>query len=149
MFTQEQERTLYLKRRYFRHGTFSYLFDAYGVELACVVEQPYNDNEPFNSCIPEGVYTFQPHDSPSKGHCYVMINENLGVGIDSGLRTHCLMHKANLPEEVEGCFAVGSEFSQLTIEGVTNWGVLNSKNTFDKLMKLFDNQVYTLVIEKD
>jgi hypothetical protein len=149
MLTKEQERTLTLKRRYFEFGTYSYLYNAYGVQIACVIEPPFLDNEKGKSCVVEGTYRFVPHKSPTFGDVYVLINENLGVGINGELRTYCYMHSANIPSQLQGCMAPGSKFSELTINGVKQWGVIDSATTFKGIMNDLNGEEYTMIIEKD
>ncbi len=136
--------TYKLKRRYFEHGTYSTL-DHKGDFICNAVERPWLNNKPSESCIPEGEYKLSPHDSPKFGYCYILEAKQLGVGKDSGLRTHILIHKANAPSELQGCIAVGKGFG--TVKG--QWAVTNSTGAFNELMQELAGEVHTLIIEKD
>lgn len=84
------------------------------------IEQPWMPNsngarggEPFNSCVPDGMYQLAPWESPTKGEVYILSAPELGVhklpehhGAWHG-RNLCLIHVANFAHEVEGCIAIG------------------------------------------
>ncbi len=136
-------KTLTLRRRYFVDGTFSTLHDGAGEQLCCMVERPWQNNAPRQSCIPEGTYQLIPHTSPKFGQCYALEANTLGVTrYGPSLRTHILIHTANLPSQLQGCIAPGEGF------GVINnqWGVINSRAAFDKLMNHLDNKAWQLII---
>lgn len=138
-------RTLFLQRRYFEHGTFSYLYSPEGEQLCAVVEREWNNNQPNISCIPQGEYTLVPHHSPRFGDCYALVAPSLGVTIHGpSLRTHILFHVANLPEQLEGCLAPGMGFGVVK----NQWGVVNSTIAFDKLMEYLGGDEWKLVISQ-
>lgn len=69
------------------------------------IEQPWRNNEPFRSCVPDGDYKLIPWVSPSKnrrfdGRCLKII------GCEPA-RTDCLFHTANWSFELQGCVAPG------------------------------------------
>ncbi|MCZ4339633.1 DUF5675 family protein [Shewanella colwelliana] len=135
--------TLTLYRRYFPHGTFGELKDAGGNTVAVTTECPWLNNQKGKSCIPEGIYQIQRHQSPSKGVCLAIIAPTLGVTLyGPSQRTHCLIHVANRVSELQGCIAPGESFGVLAKE----WGVLQSRNTLEQLLALVGEQVCTLVI---
>lgn len=135
-----------LKRRYFEAGTYSILYRQDGSKVCCVVEKAWRNNEPNQSCIPEGTYDLYPHQSPKFGECYALEKLSLGVTRDgSGLRSYILIHKANTPSELEGCLAPGVEFG--TVNG--EWGVLNSTAAFNALMTELAGETASLTIVKD
>lgn len=130
-------KTLTLRRHCFPHGTFSTLYDPSGNELCKMVEPAWENNKKGKSCIPFGTYDILPHQSPKYGECYVLSCPDLGVtAYGPSHRTHCLMHSANLPEQLEGCMAPGKEF------GVVNgkWAVVSSKVAFNQLMAYLDKK---------
>ncbi|WP_087022452.1 DUF5675 family protein [Thaumasiovibrio subtropicus] len=136
-------RTLTLRRRYFDDGTFATLHSKNGEQLCATVERPWQNNTPRKSCIPEGTYRLIPHTSPKFGECYALEANTLGVTrYGPSLRTHILIHAANLPSQLQGCIAPGEGF------GVINnqWGVINSRNAFNKLMAYLDNKEWQLII---
>lgn len=135
-----------LRRRYFEFGTFSYLYRQDGSKVCAMVERADNNNAPNVSCIPEGTYRWLPHESPKFGSCYALEAETLGVTrYGPSLRTHILTHKANLPEQLEGCMAPGVAFGILG----NDWAVLNSTAAFNALMQELNGQEHTLTIVRD
>lgn len=135
-----------LRRRYFAHGTFSTLQREDGSQVCCFVERPWLNNQPNKSCIPEGSYQLQPHDSPKFGKCYALNAATLGVTPNGpSLRTHVLVHKANLVSQLEGCLAPGTSFGVVNNE----WAVMSSGVSFNAFMSELDGAIATLVICKD
>ncbi|AUR91892.1 hypothetical protein NVP1166O_31 [Vibrio phage 1.166.O._10N.261.51.C7] len=134
------------KRRYFEELTLSEVFTDKGEFVCRLVERPYLNNQPNVSCVPEGVYIFSPHKSPSQGDCFILEAHSLGVYTQThpkAVRTHILWHVGNTAKDVIGCAAVGQEFT--SIGGA--WGVNNSRVTLDRLKKLITKQTF-LIIEK-
>ena len=137
---------LTLRRRYFEHGTFSTLHREDGSKVCCIVERPWLNNQPNKSCIPEGTYNLQPHDSPKFGKCYALNAATLGVTpYGPSLRTHVLVHKANLVSQLQGCLAPGTGFGVVNNE----WAVMSSGVAFNVFMNELNNEVATLAIYKD
>jgi hypothetical protein len=135
-----------LRRRYFEHGTFSTLHREDGSQVCCIAERPWLNNQPGKSCIPEGTYNLLPHESPKFGHCYVVSAESLGVTpYGPSLRTHVLIHKANLVSQLLGCLAPGISFGVVNNE----WAVMSSAVAFNALLSELNNEVCTLAIYKD
>ncbi len=135
-----------LKRRYFKHGTYSYLYREDGSEACCFVEREWCNNEPFKSCVPEGTYNLVPHQSPKYGDCYALDAPTLGVTIHGpSTRTVCLVHIANKPSELLGCMSPGLRFGYVGNE----WSVISSGVAFKALMKEFDGKSVQLTIIKD
>lgn len=134
------------KRRYFSHGTFSEVFTDKGDFVCVLVECQNLNNQPSVSCVPEGLYRFSPHKSPSQGNCFILEAPTLGVYPSvhqKAVRTHILWHAGNTVKDVIGCAAVGDQFGALN----GNWGVLNSVNTMSMLRKLITKPTF-LTIEK-
>lgn len=139
---------LYLKRNYFPHGTFGFFCDENHNEICKSVERKWDDNKKGASCVPEGDYRITPHKSPKFGDCYILesMDSDIVAKSENGvaLRTHILIHKANLPEQLEGCVATGLDF------GVLNgkWAVLNSRDAFGILMSHLGGEPAILHIQK-
>jgi len=134
-----------LKRRYFKEGTYSYLYRADGSEVCCFVEKEWRNNKPFESCVPEGEYDLVPHNSPKYGECYALVAETLGVTVNGpSIRTACLVHIANKPSQLVGCAAPGLSFGFL----VGEWCVSSSRLAFNALIKELDGKPAKLLIEK-
>ena len=64
------------------------------------LENPWRDNQRNISCIPTGTYRVTPHESPSKGLCFLLH--------DVPNRDHVLVHVGNYTKDTEGCILVGS-----------------------------------------
>lgn len=135
-----------LKRRYFEHGTYSILHREDGSKVCCMVERPMLNNKKSESCIVEGTYAVVPHQSPKFGRCYALEAVELGVTRQGpSLRTHVLIHKANSPQELQGCLAPGVDFGFVNGE----WAVVNSTDAFNALMREFNNEIVSISITKD
>jgi len=138
-------KTLTLHRSYFPHGTFGILTDDNGNEFLKTVEREWKNNQPSISCVPEGEYRLVPHQSPKYGKCYALEAPELGVTINGpSLRTHCLFHAANLPEQLEGCVAPGMRFGVVS----NKWAVLESKVARDHLMSYLGGEEARLIIRR-
>lgn len=145
MFIGCAMKTLTLHRNYFQHGTFSILCDENGNPILKTVEREWANNTPNISCIPEGVYDVTPHDSPRFGKCLALSAPSLGVTIyGPSLRTHCLIHAANKPSQLQGCIAPGLDFGVVDNE----WAVLSSRDALLELMKYIDHKPAKLIIRK-
>lgn len=98
------------------------------------VERPWKDNEPFESCIPEGQYrcewrpTTTPVPNEYKGHTWYVIGGT--VGFDSGDRTRIAWHLGNTAEDVQGCIAFGLRLG--TVGG--KWAVQRSREAMSQLV---------------
>ena len=65
------------------------------------IERPWIANKPSESCIPEGEYRLERHDSPRFGSRRWEFQEVPG-------RTYILFHSANFAYQLEGCIALGN-----------------------------------------
>lgn len=122
---------LILRRNYLDNCTMGKLYHE-GKFICYTVEKPWKSNIPFESCIPAGIYDLREYNSPKHFNCFVMVNKNLGVGITEGIRTHCLIHIANFPDEVVGCIGPGLRLHP------TTWGVAHSRLAMEELNGLID-----------
>lgn len=83
------------------------------------MEQAWNDNTPFVSCIPEGIYELIPYISKRYGECFVAVNEALNVYFsklspnrpDNGRYKCIFFHRGNYPKNFEGCGGVGEKYN--------------------------------------
>lgn len=113
---------------YSRFGTLSRLL-VEDLELY-LIELPWRGNERNRSCIPEGVYPFQKHDSPRHG-------ETLWLR-DVPERSEILIHSANGPHQLDGCLAPGiaydwwAEHNELC--------VVDSREALRKLLDAADDE---------
>lgn len=82
-------------------------------QLICyTIEQPWNHNLPYQSCVPAGAYELKPWSSTKHPNSYVLINEDLNVfehenPHDPTSRFACLIHVANWAHNVQGCIGPG------------------------------------------
>jgi hypothetical protein len=83
-------------------GTFGVLRDR-DIPFALTLEDPWHDNAPNESCIPEGHYTCIRIKSPRFGETFQIL--------DVPGRTYILFHKGNTIADTKGCVLVGEEFS--------------------------------------
>lgn len=105
-------------------GTFGEL--SIGGEFICfTVEQPWNDNIPYKSCVPTGTYKLIPFNSPAHGFTWQFENPELNVFTQQTRRKSdrfaCEFHVANYADNVQGC--IGPGMGRATNEGrkmVTN-----------------------------
>jgi Family of unknown function (DUF5675) len=103
-------------------------------EPLCVTcEDPWNDNKPNISCIPEGTYQCVPHDGAKYKNVWRL--ENV-PGRDA-----ILIHNGNTTNNTEGCILVGSALGYL----IGKPAVLNSVMTLNKLRKILPDN-FTLTI---
>jgi hypothetical protein len=65
------------------------------------IERPWLANKLSESCVPEGEYRLERHDSPRFGPRMWELQEVPG-------RTYILFHAANFADQLEGCIALGS-----------------------------------------
>ena len=99
-------------------GTFGGLIDDTGKQLCFTVERPYTGDHP---CIPCGVYSVEPYQSPKHGDVWQVMNVEGRSNIE--------IHPANLASELLGCIAPGDSLG--TLGGVS--AVLDSQKTFAML----------------
>jgi hypothetical protein len=106
------------------------------------VEQPWNNNEPFKSCVPSGEYTLSPHESGKYGDVLCMVN-NDGVTHFKEANTKryaCLIHVANYAKDVEGCIGLGVGYN-------TNMVTSSRKAISEFYDMISPNESHSLIIE--
>lgn len=139
-----------MRDTYWQTGTYGILY-VEGRQFPSV-EQPWNDNTPFESCIPEGTYTVSPRMSPRFGDCFILsggtvVKEEREA--KDGQRYLCLIHSANWADQLQGCIAFGSrrDFMPTTIrKGVKALGVTDSARTLRVLLDLLGDKEWELRI---
>ena len=94
--------TLFLERSYLWIGVAGRLKLLNGLTVH-TLERPWCNNEPFFSCIPEGLYVCRRIVSPKFGPTFE-------VSCVDG-RSHILFHKLNTVHETRGCIGVGTRIS--------------------------------------
>lgn len=121
-----------LERSYTEIGTFGKLYDPNNAFICYTIEKPWENNEPFNSCVPEGTYELKNYNSPTYGPSIALYAPTLNIfvnQVDDRARFACLFHAANTASELAGCIAPGDRLGVVRNE----WAVMNSKNTLRKL----------------
>lgn len=85
------------------------------------IEDPWNNNIPFNSCVPDGEYDLVPYSSPKYPDTWALVNQSLGIyyakkDIPAGVvaRFACLLHVANFEDDIEGCMGPGLDLTIMT-----------------------------------
>lgn len=109
---------------------FYTMFETFGlIELPnalrlFTVECPWQDNEKWISCIPEGSYVCTRHDSPSHGETF-LVNNVPG-------RSHILFHVANTSADLHGCIGI-AKGPAIFLE--KRWGLGNSTKGMTEFMR--------------
>ena len=131
-------------------GCFSELY-INGEFIYYTVEQPWNDNKPFKSCVPVGDYDLIPFSSGRYGRTYALSNPELDVVVNmseasKGQRYACLIHAANWASQLQGCIAPGREllWGQRTDNTDTNYEptlmVTDSRSALKGLLPRLDDE---------
>lgn len=118
------------------NGTHGVLLDQ-GVPFALSLEPPDRNNEPFESCIPAGVFICKYVNSPRFGATYEVR--------DVPSRSHILFHTGNFTKDTSGCILVGERFE---VVGKNESAILSSGEGFREFMKRmrFDGSYEDLVL---
>lgn len=100
-------------------------------------EDPWNNNKPFDSCVPDGVYDLVPHDSPKHPDTWALVNHDLDIyhlpaDMPGKGRFAILIHPGNYETDVEGCIAPGK--SPALVDG--RHMVTNSKTAMEALRRI-------------
>ena len=96
-------------------GVFGKLF-INGNFYCYTVEQPWNNNKPYKSCVPVGEYELIEYRSPKYSDTYALHNPKLDVYAykeyaGENDRFACLLHPANWTHQLQGCIAFGKDIS--------------------------------------
>ena len=100
------------------------------------VEQPWNGNKQFESCIPDGIYNMERRRSP------VVERTSDGDYLEGWEITHVpgrtfiMIHPGNWPSNFEGCIGVGVNYQ--VMDGRN--GVTQSRLAFAQLMGALDGR---------
>src|SRR5210317_1314946 len=115
------------------------------------IERPWIKNPagpgglPFESCVPDGIYSLRPYTRPSGKKAFIFSNPDLGVWEQKEDMDHTswgryltLIHPGNTVVDVVGCIAPG-------LTG-TDRAVGSSRNAMLKLHELLDGSEHDLAI---
>lgn len=94
------------------------------------LELPNLGNQRRISCIPEGVYKYIKHESPTFG-------STLWVQ-DVPERSEILVHHGNFTKDTLGCILCGRSFYD--IDGDSTTDVTNSRKTLERLLELVPDE---------
>jgi hypothetical protein len=95
-----------------------------------------------DTLMPVGRYELVPHDSVKHPNTLAFVNTELGVWhlpedvpheATPHVRTTCLLHSANWPNQLEGCVAPGETVARFPQQGM---GVTNSRRTMNSLLEI-------------
>lgn len=100
------------------------------------LELAWNDNKPFESCIPKGTYKVKTRSSDTyREHWHILDVEG---------RDLILIHAGNYHRDTEGCVIVGRE--HLDIDGDGYRDVTRSRKTMRELNNALQSIYFTLNI---
>ena len=92
--------------------------------LGFTVEQPWNNNLSFKSCVPHGTYKLETWHSEKHPDTFCLFNPANNVYVrkqpDPSSRYACLIHKANWAKDVQGCIGIGKDFTVSNMPMVTH-----------------------------
>jgi hypothetical protein len=123
--------TLVLERRaYLPKGTFGQLHFPEG-QTIWTLENPWKNNVPFVSCIPEGLYGLTRDTFKDRYPNYRIVNPPPGRwGIE--------IHRGNNIEHTSGCILVGMDLG-------SQWNIMNSEEAMDWTMELLEDTPHPLL----
>lgn len=132
-----------LKRKYLDLATIGTLHVT-DVPICSILELPWKDNKVGESCIPEGVYRVELHDSPAHGKCFILV--------DVKDRTFILFHIGNWVDNTKGCLLPGLESYLLNGTGddkdivVSAW-VSHSGDAMELLLEKFTEAFELTIVD--
>lgn len=120
------------------HGEIVVKEDVEVLFKSFTVEQPWNNNEPFKSCIPSGQYTLEPYYSPKYGHTFCVVGGTIGKYEGEAERFAILLHSANKASQLHGCIAPGE--SRYLDPSSAALCVGKSRKTIEKLLPILNGE---------
>ncbi|WP_289100998.1 DUF5675 family protein [uncultured Marinobacter sp.] len=108
-------------------------------EVFYTIERPWINNEPFVSCIPDGLYYLEKRYSP-------VVQRTSGGEFREGWevtnvpgRSYIMLHPANWMDDLAGCIGVGKRY-EVSQNRKGQWvpSVLDSRSAFREVMALLD-----------
>ncbi len=111
------------------------------------VEKPWENNVPFKSCVPVGIYKLEEHSSDKYGdNCYAIVGGTVSHWEAPGFERYtCLFHIANTSNDVVGCIGIGTRLGSVG----KRWAVVTSGpkiREFNDLLHSVDEE-HTLEIQ--
>ena len=127
------------RRAYWDIGTFGNIIfgdtTKFSLEHTYVGQHAPNAKPPIYTCLPEGDYTLEPHNSTAHPDTWALVNPVLKVyhyafdRMPDDAWTVCLLHPASLEAQLEGCIAQGRALA--FVNGVL--GLTGSVDTYTLL----------------
>lgn len=119
------------------HGILKVLEGGKTVFECKTIERGWLNNQRSISCIPQGVYNVRQTHSPRfKTNLYLVEN----VPNRASIR----FHPANFSRQLNGCIALGLDFSDIDKDGVID--LTSSKNTHARFDSVMENKPFKLTI---
>jgi Family of unknown function (DUF5675) len=131
-------------------------------DVLYTLEPPWEENrkatpELQGSCVPEGIYSLLPYNSPVHGHTWCLHNPDLNVygtePVPPGGRDHCEIHSLNFAHQSEACIGVGLENKPMVdpATDVTEPAIEDSRAAMAKLLTILGpmSQGHTLTITRE
>lgn len=97
------------------------------------LENPWVDNKPWVSCIPEGAYAVRPHNGKKFRDVWIVEAVEGRSGI--------LIHEGNTEEDTTGCILVGRTAGTLNGQPA----VLESRNAIQNLRTLLEPEFHLVI----
>lgn len=103
------------------------------------------------SCVDDGAYVLEEHDTPKHPHCWALVNPRLGVwhsSVPPGLpygRSAILIHAGNTVEDTEGCILVGMRHA-FGLAGEPRAFILESRNALEQLRAALSGGPHSLEV---
>ncbi len=94
--------------------------------IALTLENKWEDNKRFTSCIPKGEYIFARYLSQKHGETFLAKSVPNRYGI--------LFHIGNIAKDTSGCILLGESYGYLYEDNKLVPAVLDSSNTFHKFL---------------
>lgn len=108
----------------------------FGKEIIFTLENPWKDNKPYVSCIPEGRYEAIQHLSPKFGRSfYIREVPN---------RTEILIHPGNREKDTKGCILLGQSVNKTREEEPF---IGYSRRALASLMDFVEDRDFVLTIK--
>lgn len=118
------EADITVSRSYFTDCTLSRLF--YGAKRSGFgLELPWRGNEPYVSCIPEGLYEYEVRHSLKAGRAVIWV-------MDVPDREYIQWHPGNYTSQIEGCGLPGIGVKYLNADNIPD--VISSVDTLDDIL---------------
>lgn len=135
-----------IRHSYAPYGTYGQMF--LGDQMLWTVEQPWRLNMRQHSCVPEGRYQIIHHSSTKYPVALALINPELNVyyqpgpGVPETGRKAILIHPANVPADLAGCIATGTDigFMRGTL------AVVNSRTALGKVIDFVNQHSITSLV---